>query len=300
MNFENLIITFPISGVETFIFIPPLVAFVISFFTSMAGISGAFLILPFQVSLLGFTTPSVNSTNFLYNVVGTPAGVFRYTFEKRMVWPIAAIIVISSMPGVLLGYFIRIRYLPDPKTFKFFIGLLLLFIGIRIVKDLFSRNSENNIHKKKGFIVTRISYSLKRVEFDFIGEKIAFSIPALACFSAGVGIISGIYGIGGGAILAPFCVSVLGIPIYTVAGAILFANFFTSLSGMIFYSTIPLNNGLTSPPDWLLGVLFGIGGIAGMYSGAKCQKYIPEKIVKLIMVFIVLTVSTKYILKYFT
>ncbi|MDH3996015.1 MAG: sulfite exporter TauE/SafE family protein, partial [Desulfobulbaceae bacterium] len=39
---------FTVSGVETSIFIPPLIAFVISFFSSMAGITGAFLILPFQ------------------------------------------------------------------------------------------------------------------------------------------------------------------------------------------------------------------------------------------------------------
>jgi uncharacterized membrane protein YfcA len=65
---------FSVSGVETFIFIPPLVAFIISFFTSMAGISGAFLLLPFQMSVLGFTTPSVSSTNLLFNVAGTPGG----------------------------------------------------------------------------------------------------------------------------------------------------------------------------------------------------------------------------------
>ena len=67
--------TFPVSGVETFILIPPLVAFAISFFTSMGGISGAFLLLPFQMSVLGFTSPSVTSTNFLFNVTGTPGGV---------------------------------------------------------------------------------------------------------------------------------------------------------------------------------------------------------------------------------
>jgi len=33
----------------------------------MAGISGAFLLLPFQMSVLGFSTPSVSATNFLYN-----------------------------------------------------------------------------------------------------------------------------------------------------------------------------------------------------------------------------------------
>ncbi|MGD8493381.1 MAG: hypothetical protein PVH44_07220, partial [Desulfobacterales bacterium] len=60
-------ITFPLSGVETSILIPPLVAFGISFFTSMGGISGAFLLLPFQMSVLGFTSPSVTATKFLFN-----------------------------------------------------------------------------------------------------------------------------------------------------------------------------------------------------------------------------------------
>ena len=65
---EFLQITFQTAGINTYVFIPPVVAFVISFFTSMAGISGAFLLLPFQVSLLGFTSPSVSATNFLYNI----------------------------------------------------------------------------------------------------------------------------------------------------------------------------------------------------------------------------------------
>ncbi len=54
---EFLHLQFTVSGVETLIFIPPLVAFIISFFTSMGGISGAFLLLPFQVSILGFAAP---------------------------------------------------------------------------------------------------------------------------------------------------------------------------------------------------------------------------------------------------
>ena len=94
-------IYFPVSGVETSIFIPPLVAFVISFFSSMAGISGAFLILPFQMSVLGFVTPSVSATNFLYNVVGTPGAILRYMREGRMVWPLALDITIGTLPGVL-------------------------------------------------------------------------------------------------------------------------------------------------------------------------------------------------------
>lgn len=53
---------FPVSGMETWVWLPPLVALVFSFFGAMVGISGAILLLPFQVSVLNFTSPSVSST----------------------------------------------------------------------------------------------------------------------------------------------------------------------------------------------------------------------------------------------
>ena len=68
---------FPIAGIEVNPIVPPLVAFVVSFFTSMGGVSGAFLLLPFQMSFLGYTTPSVSATNQLFNIVAIPSGVIR-------------------------------------------------------------------------------------------------------------------------------------------------------------------------------------------------------------------------------
>jgi uncharacterized membrane protein YfcA len=132
---DSFTILFPISGVETNFFFPPLVAFVISFFTSMGGVTGAFLLLPFQMSVLGFTSPSVSATNFLYNIVGTPGGIVSYIREQRMVWPLAGLITIGTLPGVLIGYYVRVLYLPDPKLFKLFVGLVLLYIGLRLFKS---------------------------------------------------------------------------------------------------------------------------------------------------------------------
>ena len=69
---------FPASGVTVTPWVPVLVAFVISFFASMGGISGAFLILPFQMSVLGYTHPSVSATNQLFNIVAIPSGVYHF------------------------------------------------------------------------------------------------------------------------------------------------------------------------------------------------------------------------------
>jgi len=296
---DFLKIFFPISGIETYFFFPPLVAFIISFFTSMGGVSGAFLILPFQMSILGFTSPAVSATNFLYNIVGTPGGIIPYIREQRMVWPLAVLITLGTLPGVLIGYYVRVRYLPDPKGFKFFVGLVLLYIGFRLAKSIGKKKPASPSHANKKFVVSNVSWNLRRMEFDFSGEPVSFSVPALLSLTLIVGIIGGIYGIGGGAIIAPFCVSILHIPVYTVAGPALFGTFMTSIAGVFFYSTIPLNSGRTAPPDWLLGFLFGVGGLLGMYLGARCQKYVPERMIKAILALIILVVSLKYIVQFF-
>src|SRR5512143_2534645 len=109
---------FPVSGVEVSPLIPLVVSFIVSFFTSMGGISGAFLLLPFQMSVLGFTSPAVSSTNLVFNIVAIPSGVYRYIREGRMAWPLAWIVIAGTLPGVFIGYYLRVLYLPDPRTFK--------------------------------------------------------------------------------------------------------------------------------------------------------------------------------------
>ena len=68
---------FQTAGIEVEPWIPPLIAFAISFFTSMGGVSGAFLLLPFQLSFLGYTTPSVSATNQLFNIVAIIIPIHR-------------------------------------------------------------------------------------------------------------------------------------------------------------------------------------------------------------------------------
>ena len=292
-------ILFPVSGVETSLLLPPLVSFVISFFSSMAGVTGAFLILPFQMSVLGFTTPSVSATNFVYNVVGTPGGIIRYLREGRMVWPLAFTITIGTLPGVLAGYYIRVLYLPEPRNFKLFVGIILLYLGVRVIQKVLHRGVQETPAAHNDFRVRNITFNFTRMGFDFQARRVEFSLAAIIILALAVGIIGGIYGIGGGAIIAPFCVAFLNIPVHTVAGAAIFGTFATSVAGVAIYSLVPLYNGHPAPPDWMLGALFGFGGLLGMYLGASCQKYVPERAIQAILALIIFTVSTNYILQFF-
>jgi hypothetical protein len=292
-------IQFPISGVETYWWLPPLVAFAISCLTSTGGLSGAFLLLPFQVSVLGFTGPAVSPTNLVFNVIAAPGGVYRYCREKRMVWPLAAAIITGALPGILLGVFIRVTFLPDPKSFKPFVGFVLAYVGIRLLVDIFSRAKNSQTPSSPAqFTVTAPVLSLKQVGFNFQGITYRLSTLSIIAFGFVVGIISGAYGIGGGAIMAPFLVSVFGLPVYTIAGATLLSTFASAVTGVTTYTLIsglPLAQGLTTAPDWQLGVLFGIGGFAGAYVGARLQRIVPAGLIKAFLALSILAIAGSYI-----
>ena len=115
-----------------------------------------------------------------------------------------------------------------------------------------------------------------------------------------MGIVGGTYGIGGGAIIAPFFVAVFGLPVYTVAGAALMGTFITSVAGVGFYMLIaPWYPQQAVSPDWLLGILFGLGGMAGMYLGARTQKFVPAKLIKILLSVLLLYLALTYIIGYF-
>ena len=296
---------FVVSGVDCPIWLPPLVAFVVSFFTSMGGVSGAFLLLPFQMSFLGFTSPAVSPTNLVYNIVSIPSGVWRYLREGRMVWPLTWVVIAGTLPGVVAGGFIRLAWLPGPGPFKVFVGCVLLYIGARIFWDLAKQRGRGKGPMLEGgpalCTVDQCSISMRELRFRFAGQNYSCSTPGIFALSLAVGMVGGVYGIGGGSIVAPFFVAVYGLPVHAVAGAALMGTFVTSVVGVAFYQAVaPWYAGqMAVAPDWLLGLLFGLGGLAGMYCGARMQKRVKPAYIKFMLGLILLGTAGKYVVGYF-
>jgi len=292
---------FAVSGVEVSPLLPPLVAFAISLVTTTGGLSGAFLLLPFQMSVLGFTTPAVSATNHLYNVVAIPSGVWRFAREGRLVWPLVWTVVAGTLPGVLIGAVVRVRLLPDPRHFKVFVGAVLLYIGARVVRDLLRGAPAGGEGGATRWAPVRIvRTSLGKTVYEFRGREYSFRTVPLFSLAFVVGVIGGTYGIGGGAIIAPFLVTFFGLPVYTVAGASLLGTFVTSLTGVVFFQVMaPWYPAQAVAPDWLLGVLFGLGGMAGTYCGARLQKRVPERAIKWMLAAVLVTLGLRYVLQVF-
>lgn len=303
---------FPVAGIEISPWIPPLVAFAISLLTSMGGVSGAFLLLPFQVSVLGFHTPAVSATNHLFNILAIPSGVWRYAHEGRMVWPLVWIVTVGTLPGVFIGAMIRIHWLADPDDFKLFVGVVLLYLGGRLAMDLLRSarreaaqtaaeerycQSVNNRTRVDALPTVAVrEFNARRLAYEFCSHRFELRPIPLALLCLAVGIIGGIYGIGGGSIIAPFLVAFIGLPVYIAAGAALMATFVTSLAAVMFYQALaPFHPEMAVEPDWALGILFGLGGMAGMYCGARLQKFVPARAIKTLLAVSILIPAFAYL-----
>jgi len=235
------------------------VGFVVALICAPAGVSGAFLLLPFQVSVLGFVSPSVSGTNLVYNIMATPGGVARYWRERRLDWSLSGLIAAGTTPGVVVGAVLRVSVFRSPGRFKVFMGAVLLALAAKLVLDL--------------FVLRRADRRERTLRVRQRRSVVAVSVV--------VGFVGGVYGIGGGSIIAPFLVAVLGLSVYRVAGAALIATFITSVVGVVAFQSLGAIGGFAvARPDWGLGLLFGLGGFVGSYLGAALQKRLPEYWIK--------------------
>ncbi|MFN4149074.1 MAG: sulfite exporter TauE/SafE family protein [Rhodocyclaceae bacterium] len=270
---------FATAGITTPIWLPPVAGFVLAFFCSMVGISGAFLLLPFQMSILGYVSPSASATNLVFNLVAIPSGVWRYAKEGRMDWPLARVTAAGALPGVLAGWWLRLNWLADPKTFKLFVGLVLAWLALRLYREQFFGKAE-------------------AAQPDASPSQQSH-YRAIFTISLGIGVIGGAYGIGGGSLMAPVLVAVFGLSVHRIAGAALFGTFVTSVVGVAIYQFLPSPAGLPAKPDWPLGLMFGFGGLAGMYLGARTQKHVDQRTLKTGLAVMLTGLAVAYVSQFF-
>src|SRR6476646_5674409 len=108
-------------------------AYVVAVVATPAGISGAVLLLPFQVSVLGTPSPAVTPTNLLYNVVATPGALYRYWRQGQASRRLALVLIAGTTPGVIAGSVIRVKLIPGPRVFALVVAAVLIPLGIWLV-----------------------------------------------------------------------------------------------------------------------------------------------------------------------
>jgi uncharacterized membrane protein YfcA len=245
-------------------------AFTIAVLATPAGISGAVLLLPFQVSVLGTPSPAVTPTNLLYNVVATPGALYRYWRQGQTGGRLALVLITGTLPGVVAGSVIRVELLPGALAFDVIVGAVLLPLGAWLALTRPPRPGEK--------------------------AEPGWSVPqaALMLLAAVVGCVGGIYGIGGGSILAPILVGT-GRPPKEVAPAALASTFVTSVAGVATFLILSVHHDGSVAPDWPTGIALGLGGLAGAYAGARIQGKLPDVLIRRVMGVLVVAIGARYL-----
>lgn len=243
--------------------------------TAPVGVSGAVFLLPVHLSVFGVPSPAITPTNLLFNVVAGPGALWRYRRDGALRGGLARRLVVGTLPGVVLGAAIRVFALPGPGVFRFLIAILLLPLGLWLC----ARTLAPARHRP-----------------DATAEP---SPAALTALALGVGVIGGIYGIGGGSLLGPV-LAARGLPMARVAPAALAATFATSVVGATAYTVLSLLSSGDVAPDWWLGLASGVGGLVGGYLGARLQPRLPETALRLLLGILATTVGGMYALQALT
>jgi uncharacterized protein len=243
-------------------------AFVIAVITTPGGVSGAVLLLPFQVSVLGTPSPAVTPTNLLYNVVASPGAIWRYWRQGQTGGRLTWLLLAGTLPGVIAGSVIRVYVLPGPVVFDFVVAAVLIPLGAWL--------------------------ALLQVAPVRNGRRARLPRIVVGLTAAAAGCVGGIYGIGGGSILAPILVAD-GQPPSLVAPAALSSTFATSLAGVATFTVLSVHQHGSVAPDWPTGIALGIGGLAGGYLGARLHARLPETIIRRLLALVVVAIGIRFL-----
>jgi Sulfite exporter TauE/SafE len=165
-------------------------------------------------------------------VVAGPGALARYRRYGRLTGPLTRLLLAGTMPGVIIGAVIRVFAVPGPQIFRLLVAALLLPLGLWLCARTLRQPTHHNREAPSSAFISGLALV--------------------------VGIVGGIYGIGGGSILGPILAG-RGIPLARVAPAALASTFLTSVTGATTYALLALTATGDISPDWGLGLLTGAG-----------------------------------------
>ena len=240
-------------------------------------------------------------------IISTP----MYMREKRLLLPVAVALALGGITGALIGSYLSHTYLSDIKDYKIFFGILTYFIAIRLwyeitpgfrekqkkVKEA-TKNFENKVKelKAKGRMdeLKKIGVNYQKIGigknvFTFGGTT--FEYNALVPFFGGflIAIVASSMGVGGGFLLVPLLTSLLGFPMFIVAGTVVLAILITSATSVINYIS------MGSVIDYAMLSWEIIGIVIGSYLGVRFSKYLKAVYLKGALAFILTYIGTKYV-----
>jgi uncharacterized membrane protein YfcA len=308
---------FPLAGVKVPVWHLIWMGFWTGYTMAIVGEAAGIFALPYQISILHFgsiyVTPTTQLLTFL-NPLGALLGFHR---TRQTNWDFALWVCVGGAVGALIGPFIRLTLLADPKPFTIVVGFALAITGIHLciaavcgflVSDGVEGKFAAAVQRERAagrspsglpedLCIETLAKGGGRLTIAYWGESWTMRTSVLFLVGLGVAIVASALGVGGGFLLVPIFAAFYRLPIYVlVAASIPFVLSLSAVSIFTYSVIAPAFTGVFVPPEWAWGLFAAAGGILGAWCAAKTQRFVPQPLLKLMLGAITAAAGALYIL----
>ena len=279
---------FPIADVSVSFPLRMFLGFAVGVLSGLFGVGGGFLMTPI-LFFLGIPKLVATSTEAVQIAGSSVSGVLGHLKRKNVDLKVGSFIAIGGVAGTTFGVMLT-RWLRSTGqvdtvieiTYVIFLG----FIGIiMLVESLGSRARSRSGKTHRSHTHTLLHRMPWRVKFPRSKLYMSGFLPIGLGF--GVGILTALLGVGGGFIMVPAMIYILGMPTLVVIGTSLFTV-------IILTASVALQQAYVNVAvDILLAVCLMVGGVVGAQVGVRLANRLPAQDLRLWLALLVLVVCGK-------
>ena len=222
------------------------------------GIGGGTVLVPFLL-VLGYAYPQAIATSSLSIVITAASGTLQNWHQNTLSWKQVLMIGLPALVTAQIGVYLT-KLFPDYSLKAAFGILLLVNIYLVQLRKLLKEKQQQDVQE-----IPSNRYSLGWVTNTTLTS---ISTGSLA------GILAGLFGVGGGVIMVPLQILLLGETIKTAIQTSLAVVVITSISAC-------LGHAVNGNVLWIEGLLLGAGGFAGAQISTRFLPKLPEQVVSL-------------------
>jgi hypothetical protein len=254
-----------------------IVAVVTGVLSATVGVGGGFIMVSYMVAVIAYSSQQAVGTSAFVIIFSGVSASIAYFRQKRIDYIIGGIATLLSVPGAIIGGYAT-KFIPSQQLAILF-SIALFFVGIRMIifprertKDTGPRDLKEGLvgegeQKQGSRAADKASQRWKRELIDAAGHRFTYEsniLPALPLFFF-AGILSGLFGIGGGIVIVPTLEILADFPMHLAVATSMFTIIFTSTSSALthyFLGHIVF--------DYVIFLIIGI--IVGAQVGARAAR----------------------------
>jgi uncharacterized membrane protein YfcA len=264
---------------------------IVGFLSGMFGVGGGFLITPL-LFFIGVPPAVAVATGANQVVASSISGVLAQLRRKGVDFTMGWVLLAGGLVGSAVGVWV-FRLMTQLGQIDLFVQLsYVLFLGLigammfqESLRALLRARKPGGTPVRRSHVHSWVHGLPLKMKFRASGLYISVIPPVL--IGASVGFLAAIMGVGGGFIMVPAMIYLLGMPTKVVIGTSLFQIIFVTAFTTVMHAVT------SQTVDMLLALLLILGGVVGAQIGTRVGVRLKAEQLRILLSVLVLSVSIR-------